>query len=374
MTRALLVAALAAAVALVPAPAPGCAVIVPAGGFTATAGELAVIIWDDAAQVEHFTRSAAFRGTSADFGFLVPTPGRPTLADAPGPIAERLEATTVPRVVKRQRLGDPGLGCAAAPKATFTTVGAALPAAVQVVERKRVGGFDAAVLKATDAATLRGWLGSNGYVSRPELDKWLTGYVEDDWHLTAFKLANDPTAAVGGTLSAVRLSFPTAVPVYPFKEPADATRTGPTGSSRMLKLFMLAPYRVEPRVGPTVRAFPSTDLRTVWAGTVDRPVVEAAATACGLPAAEVATLAGRNWTLTEFDDVYAARPAATDLYFRPAADQSAVERPPVVVYEDIYWPYTAAAGGLLAGGPVVLWLAWRLIRRALRRLPAAPLD
>ena len=123
--RAASVALLAATVALLPARSPGCAVVQPAGRWAGTAGEVAVLIWDQEAGVEHFTRAALFHGSAADFGFLVPTPSRPTLSDAPGPIAARLEQLTAPRTVTRQRLGS--LGCFPQKATTFTTVGAVLP-------------------------------------------------------------------------------------------------------------------------------------------------------------------------------------------------------------------------------------------------------
>lgn len=378
MTRALLVGWLAGCVALVPVPrSPGCAIAPPAGGWAATYAETAVLIWDADAGVEHFIRSAAFTGTSADFGFLVPTPGRPDLGDAPWQNTGRLEAATAPRTEVRRRLGEFGCG---SPKKTGSVpprAAAPAPAPVQVVERKRVGGFDAAVLKATDADALRGWLGRNGYASRPELRDWLGDYVDDGWHLTAFKVANDLAGGRAvGSLHPVRLSFPTPQPVYPYKEPADAAKPDTAGQlpPRLLRLFVLAPARMESvaglgRGGPT-----AWQLRTVWAGPIDRGTFEAVGTANGLPADAVAKLAGRPWVLTEFEDTSSPRTGGTDLSFRPSADQSPVERPPHVTYEDMYWPYYAATGGLGVGGPLLVWLGWKLVRRLIRRLPAAPLD
>lgn len=373
--RVLLVGWLAGCLALLPAPrSPGCAVAPPAGTWAGTVGETAVIIWDAPAQVEHFTRSAVFAGTSADFGFLVPTPAKPALADAPGPISGRLEAVTAPRTEVRRRLAE--FGCR--PQAKVAAAGgpkSAPPAAapVQVVERKRVGGYDAAVLKATDADALRDWLGRNGYASRPALRDWLGGYVADGWHLTAFRVADGPAGGAAGGLKPVRLTFPTTQPVYPYKEPADAA--GPTGPpERLLRLFVLAPTRMEPTAGLGGGAMPPWQVRSVWAGAIDAATFTDAAAACGLPPAEVTALAGRPWVLTEFEDRSSPRPAGFDLGFRPAADPSPVERPPTIVYEDVYWPYTAAGAAVAVGLPVGLWLASRVVRRLVRQLPAAPLD
>ena len=363
MTRALLVAALAATVALLPARSPGCAIAPKAGQWADTAGEVAVILWDDVAGVEHFTRSAAFTGSAADFGFLVPTPGKPTLADAPGPISGRLEPLTVSRVVVKRRLAEPGCFAAVAPQAAMAT---AAPPPVTVVGRQRVGDFDATILTGTDPAAVNRWLGANGYASRPPLTDWIGSYTTDDWHLTAFKLAD----GAGGGLKAVRLSFSTALPFYPYREPADVR---PGQGPRLLKLFVLAPWRADAVAGPERGAFISPWTRPMWAGPVGPEVVEGTAVACGLPAPEAAKLAGRSWTLTEFEDTASPR-LAGDLYFRPSPDQSRLERPPSVEYVEVEWPYWAGCFGVLVCVPVGVWLTWKLIRRAVRGLPAAPLD
>jgi hypothetical protein len=376
--RLLLVAWLAGGVALLPVRrSPGCAVAPPPGQWAAAYAETAVVIWDAPAQVEHFTREASFTGTSADFGFLVPTPGRPTLAPATWPVGDRLVRVTAPRTEVRKRLAE--FGCMPQTKVASAGAPKAVPPMadrVQVVERTRVGGFDAAVLKATDADALRDWLGRNGYASRPALRGWLGDTVGDGWHLTAFKVAADPAGATAlGSLTPVRLTFPTGQPMYPYKEPADAAPPG-SPPSRLLRLFVLAPVRMEATAGLGIgaAAMGNWQFRTVWAGPIDAPTFAEAATACGLSAAEVSSLAGRPWVLTEFEDTASPRPAGFDLGFRPSADPSPVERPPVIVYEDMHWPYAAGGAAVVVGLPPAAWLVWRGVRRLVRQLPAAPLD
>ena len=46
-------------------------------------GEDVLIVWDEAHKVEHFVRRVSFRTQGADLGFLVPTPTRPELSEAP---------------------------------------------------------------------------------------------------------------------------------------------------------------------------------------------------------------------------------------------------------------------------------------------------
>ena len=60
--------------------------------------EQAVILWDAATKTEHFIRAASFTSTSADFGFLVPTPTLPTLHEADARLFDSLGRRTVARV------------------------------------------------------------------------------------------------------------------------------------------------------------------------------------------------------------------------------------------------------------------------------------
>src|SRR3979409_2593461 len=44
--------------------------------------EDALIVWDRQQHIEHFVRNATFGTNARSFGFLVPVPGRPVLAEA----------------------------------------------------------------------------------------------------------------------------------------------------------------------------------------------------------------------------------------------------------------------------------------------------
>src|SRR5688572_8580625 len=174
----------AAGLALVPEPDPvgACALVPPKGGRVDVSAETAVIVWDAKAKVEHFVRSASFATTSAEFGFLVPTPGRPEVAAASPAVYGALAKVTEPRteVRTKTRIG----GCYGEKSETFANVGAALaPQAaadsVRVLERSKVGAFDYAVLQADDPAALREWLGTNGFDARPELEGWLKAYTKN---------------------------------------------------------------------------------------------------------------------------------------------------------------------------------------------------
>lgn len=352
---------------LVAGPSPhthGCAVIPPKGGQVGVSSETALIVYDSAAKTEHFIRTASFTASaSADFGFLVPTPGQPELAESSPDVFATLADITKPRTVVERRPREADFGCSAR-NATFVHVGAAVApaatAAVQVVEQKRVGAFDAAVLRADDPKALRDWLTTNGYDSRPQLEEWFRVYTANKWYLTAFKLA-----AGGGAKTvhntAVRISFPTDAPFYPYREPADARSEAAGRASRSLRLFVLSDTRVSGTIGRAGGANPFPG-RTVWANGIGVEQLAAVGKTGQLPV----PAGGPPQHLTEFEDRSSPRPGTDEVYFAAAADQSAVERPPVVTveyYDPPLWPaYTLAVGC-----PVLVLLAWVVGRRLLWR-------
>lgn len=371
-------------IALLPGPpARGCAVVAPKGMRADVAGETVLIVWDSRAKVQHFVRAAGFVTGSADFGFLVPTPTKPEVASADPTFSNPLEHLTAPRVETRTRPAT--LGCAGGDGWRVNATPAVAPfsravGAVTVVEQKQIGSYDVAVLKATDADQLRVWLTKHGYDARQELQNWLGWYVANGWYVTAFKVANQlnptgtpppPGSPATAGFGAVRLSFPTDQPFYPYREPVDSQASSLV-YYRVLRVYFLADARYEPQLGrgPTM---PARGVRTVWSGPTSGSMVDQAMTAAGVPPA----LAGRDWTLTEFEqttDPSTPRPGIDDMWFVRSPDQSTVERPPTYVYVDEMWPWYAAGAGLAVGGPLVLLVAAWMIRRLVRLLPGAPMD
>src|SRR4051812_31640943 len=151
-----------------PRPALGCAPVPKRGEFAEVASETAVIIWDAQTRTQHFIRSASFSSTSANFGFLVPTPTKPELAEATDETFQQLAVLTAPRESRERRAKSYGCG-GADPGGPAS--------GVRVLDRKRVGAYDTAVLRADDPVELRRWLADNGYDARPELEGWLAEYT-----------------------------------------------------------------------------------------------------------------------------------------------------------------------------------------------------
>jgi hypothetical protein len=361
----LAVPAVALALTESPPPAHGCAPAPPRGGHVDIATETAIIVWDEAAKTQHFVRTASFASTSAEFGFLVPTPTVPELSEASADGFGELSKATAPRTVVEYR--DPEFGCGMKRNVTVevgATPGSAADS-VQVLARQRVGAFDAAVLKADDPKALREWLLTNDYDARPELEGWLKVYTANRWVVTAFKVAADvkepPAAGKPTSLSingsAVRMSFQTDAPFFPYREPEDQRATA---RPRWLRVFVLADGRFDGKLGDGSSGWPG---RAVWANRIDATTFAAVAKSGKLPDG----LTGRDWWLTEFIDESSPRPGTDEVYFVRSPDQSTLERPPYVRYEYRTWPAWVGAAAVV-GATVVLvavigLVTWRLMRR-----------
>jgi hypothetical protein len=311
--------------------------------------EQALIAWDPQTRVEHFVRRASFYSDAADFGFLVPTPAPPELAEAPDAVFVALNMAIQPEVVRRTgwRLEPTILVLypfflrmrAGAPESP-RMIGATAP--VRVLEEKRVAGYDAAVLQADDVPGLLRWLKEHNYASRPDLQEWLKPYVEKRWTITAFKVA-------GVATQAVRMSFGTERPFFPYREPADQ-RQGPT-QPRELLVYLIALGRMEGTIGAD--QFWSREL--LYAAPKDGLGALLAAT---LPSTAVTS---GSW-LNAFRDRASPRPGVDDLFFAPATSREKVVPPPVTIDErlDLPLPLDVLAGLLCAG----IWWRWHSRARA----------
>lgn len=160
-----------------------------------------------------------------DFGFLVPTPSPPEIAEASDAVFAELRSLFQPEpepisFVPKDRAFAPS------------------SASVTVLEEKRVGSMDVAVLQATDVEALINWLNGNGYKQNPQQKDWLNRCVKLGMTVSAFKYAGGQTD-VKVTADSVRLSFRTDRPFFPYHEPKrDAD------GRRRLNLYVIAPTPV----------------------------------------------------------------------------------------------------------------------------------
>jgi len=258
------------------------------------AGEEALIVWNPETKIQHFVRTASFAGARRDFGFLVPTPGRPELEEVDADVFRKLYSI-YRRPARRRRSRRPssmGGGSGGRP--------------VQVIEEREVAGMDAAVLRASDPAALRRWLEDNGYPADEHLDDWLEVYVVKGWYLTAFKIQAGSATAV--RTRAVRMSFSAERPFYPYSEPQRRRSRG-----RPLRVSVVAPVRMEASVG-------SLDpWETV--GYANHPGERLHRALDGIVPERA--LGAEPW-LTVFDEPRSVR-GTQDVFFRAAAHQAPVQ-------------------------------------------------
>ena len=282
-----------AAIACAPAPRAGDQIYV--------VEESALIIWDPATKTQHFIRRATFEGKADDFGFLVPTPTAPSLSEVGDEIFETLKVTTERKTIHRTRKKIDWTPLVLWPFMMFRSRGeGAVTSAppVEVLATQKVAGYDAAVLDATDAAALREWLEKNGYATTPDLEQWLDAYIQQRWKITAFKIDQDNPEGTART-SAVKLSFTTDRPFFPYREPA--SQRDPS-TSRALRIWFAGPERVAGKIGNDGH-WPGV---LMWSGPYE----------------------GRR--LTYFVDTSSIRPGTDDLFFARATDQSRYIPPPYI--------------------------------------------
>lgn len=281
-----------------------------------------LVIWDPETRTEHFIRSAGFRAgttggappgddTAADaaekaFGFLVPSPSQPEVAEADDGVFAALDDLIRPRIEEVERWRADPTPLVLMPfllRAPATTSRAVPPMAdVRVLERKRVGQYDVAVLKADDATALTDWLATNGFESRPALREWAEPYVAKGWIITAFRYVADASRIETG---GVRMSFQTEIPMFAYRVPTD--NLAAEGQASVLRAFVVVPGRASGTLGEgeSARSWSAAQCRY----SRPLPAESFAALFSGVLPTDAAAPRQGAW-LTAFDD--ATWPSGTD--------------------------------------------------------------
>jgi hypothetical protein len=316
------------------------------------ADQTVIIIWDKDKKTQHFIRQASFKSEADDFGFLVPSPSQPELSESGNATFPFLQKLTEPEVQK-QRAPSGGLSCGCGDMKKGDR--SAKPA-VRVLEEKLVAGFKASVLEASSADALVNWLKENGYAFSPEVEAWAKPYVEAGWKFTALKVAKgkDHKASKDVAASALRMTFKTDRPLFPYREPDTKSAAETLNAKiRLLRIYFLAEARYQ---GELTKDTAWTG-RVAWANKLT--AADRAKTLEMLKLPE--TTGPSEWWLTEFEDYWPYRVAPADVYFARDNDQNTVKRPPIVQYVSTSWPFdvTAIALAAVVVGPPLL----RRVRR-----------
>jgi hypothetical protein len=277
-----------------------CCAVAPVGRSVVNADQSVIILWDEAQKTEHFIRQASFKSDTDEVGFLVPTPTRPQLEESGDAAFRSLSRITSPPPPRpRGGMGIP-LGCSAPD--------GAMRGSVQVIEQKRVAGYDATVLTAANGKDLVEWLRTNGYSYSPAVEAWAHPYVTGGWMMVALKIAKPDAGEAMADLrtKSLRLSFKTEKPLFPYREPESTVAAKEVGArSRLLQIYFIsdAPY-----AGYVGKDWWSGQNR--WAGdiTSHRKML---LRELGLPE----NTGPAKWWLTTYHDQWAYAKADSDLVF-----------------------------------------------------------
>jgi hypothetical protein len=279
-----------------------------ARGNVVNADQSVMMIWDKEKKTQHFIRQANFKTDAKDVGFIVPSPSRPQLEESGNKAFDTLKEITAPYVMTGG--GSFSLGCSASP-------GVIRQNSVHVVEEKRVAGFDATVLTAHSGQDLVAWLEQNGYPYSPALAEWAAPYLGGDWHFTVLKLAKKSASTKDIKASALRITFHTERPLFPYREPESATAKGKLDvSSRLLRIYFIA----EARYRGQINGGNSWSGKAVWANDITRHK-SSLLQSLKLPA----STGPKTWWLTEFEDQWRYEKAAGDVYFSPDPEQAILD-------------------------------------------------
>jgi hypothetical protein len=337
------------------APAPACCPAAPSGREVVNADQTVIILWDAAAKTQHFIRQASFKSDADDFGFLVPSPTQPELDESGNEAFPFLAEITAPEIqnVARPRQGL-SCGCSAPPTTGSATADAE---PVRVLDEKQVAGFDAVVLEADSATALIDWLRENGFAYSPEIEAWAKPYVEQGWKFTALKVAKDQPQQDSSRVAAaaLRISFQTDRPLFPYREPdykGSAERLG--ASERLLRIYFLGDARYEGELNQ----YQPWSGKVAWADKLDDTARSLILGFLNLPE----TTGPTEWWLTEFEDNWPYKIAPADLYFASAVKQDAVKRPPILRYVSTDAPGDITLVALVAVMSMPLF--WRRRQRA----------
>jgi len=325
---------LIAAVALHARPAGACAPAWSGDEAVQIAGEEALIVWDAERRLEHFVRTATFQGGPRSFGFLVPVPALPEIAEADEQIFEHIERfweSSRPEEINSRFEGLTSLFMRSKSAAPVAAAG------VTVLSATRVAGMDAVVLEAASTKALRDWLTAREFDFRPELESWVEPYVAERFKIVAFKYARDTSDPRIGS-RAVRLSFRTEEPFFPYREPRDAGRLVPA----LFRLYVIAATSVEGVLG---------EARSPWTALVrySGPFT---------PEPPAFARIASPW-ITMFEEVSQKRPVAGDLYFRPTSAARPIAASPRVVERRWGAPIELLVAGLLIAGAVLVLFVQR---------------
>ena len=232
----------------------------------------ALIHFDGA--TETLVIDTSFKGEGTNFAWIVPVPSSPKVQIATTGLFPTLQTILQPEVIHnvpriywlviiagvfvfhllwKLRRSGPGsvtevmslwavvlLLCALLLPAFGTAGAGSVPiGGVKVVERKRVGVYDTAVLSSQDGMAVLQWLSKNGFVTPTKIIPAIRTYAKQGWFFVASKIRLDASLTDPAKPSPLALTFKTERPVYPLR------LTGIGNEICRIDLYVFGPGRAE---------------------------------------------------------------------------------------------------------------------------------
>lgn len=309
-----------------------CCAVSMKGDPVINADQTVILLWDKERQMEYFIRKASFRSQGESLGFLVPSPSRPQLEESGNEAFPYLDEITAPPPPPR---GGYSLGCSAAPQIAPIQ-------GVRVIEEKTVAGYDTVVLAADSGKALMAWLKDHQYSYTPEVATWAQPYLDQKWYMTAMKIAKPATGKEKPALaaSALRISFKTDRPLFPYREPdsrKDAEKLGI--KDRVLRIYFIAEARYEGHFSNG----------NAWTGKLQwsRPLADGQRKQLLTHLKLDQNKVPAKFWLSEFVDQWPYGVAPGDVYFSKSDVQHQVRQDPPPGQIDPMFPCMAALGVIL---------------------------
>lgn len=181
----------------------------------------AFITWDPQEYIESFTVQPKFEGNAGDFGMVIPTPSRPTLAEMPRDFFKELAVFTIlkPMPMDKYKLfprapgGFGGGGMGGSMRRAESTV--------RVLEAGVVGSLEYKIVTAERADDLYQWLKENRYSYSGD-EATLGTYIRKRWTFTVMRIdpkqmKRDSSGGYTGEVTPTRFTFSTRRLVYPLR-------------------------------------------------------------------------------------------------------------------------------------------------------------
>jgi hypothetical protein len=303
----------------------GCSGVGPPGKPVVFGDQTNIIIWDEKTHTEHFIRNATFKSGADDFGFIAPTPGKPTLSEASSKAFNTLASL---QPIYPTARGGAGFGGGA---------GAYDKSAVKVIQVIDVAGYQASTLWSKDAHAINNWMNDHGYISTPEVEKWCERYCSRGWYLTAFKVI-DRTKLIAST-GTVRMSFKTQKAFNPFYVPSSNIPIN-RGGTLIVYFVSVGDYAAKIGNGPTWQT-------PQWKAPIPEAQSALLAKQVKIPAeaipddVQVSTFIDPNFPRVTADDIYFTKKIAIEAPREPLTSAVPTIPPPAL-------PRALAGLGVLA--------------------------